>query len=93
MAQVTFQGHQVLPQGVLREAVHGTAIGMPYTESGFREMLNNSVRPVYEQRGRVRVAFPEIRVWTEDIADARYDPRTKLLAAIHGEPQRRAEWP
>ena len=67
VAQVTFQGNQVVAQGVLREAVHGTAIGMPYTESGFREMLNNSVRPVYEQRGRVRVAFPEIRA--EPVSD------------------------
>ena len=40
-----------------------------------------------------RAAFPEIRGWTEQIVDHRYDPRTKLLAAIHGEPQRRAEWP
>src|ERR1039457_70726 len=61
VAQVTFQGNQVLPQGVLREAVHGAAIGSPYTESGFRELLNNAVRPVYEQRGRVRVSFPEVR--------------------------------
>jgi hypothetical protein len=49
-------------------------------------------------RGRVllrlaRPAFPQVRPWTEDIVDARYDPRTKLLAAIYGEPQRRAEWP
>jgi hypothetical protein len=59
--------------------------------------------PVFQQapwdpsHGRVllrlaRPAFPEIRSWTEDIVDVRYDPRTKLLAAIHGEPQRRAEW-
>jgi hypothetical protein len=40
-----------------------------------------------------RPVFPEIRTWTEDIVDARYDPRTKLLAAIYGEPQRRAQWP
>jgi hypothetical protein len=40
-----------------------------------------------------RAVFPEIRAWTEQIVDHRYDPRTKLLAAIHGEPQRRAEWP
>jgi len=61
VAQVTFQGNQVVPQGVLREAVHGTAIGSPYTESGFRELLNHAVRPVYEQRGRVNVSFPEVR--------------------------------
>jgi hypothetical protein len=40
-----------------------------------------------------RPAFPEVRPWTDDIVDARYDPRTKLLAAIYGEPQRGAEWP
>lgn len=40
-----------------------------------------------------RPVFPEIRPWTEDIVDARYDPRTKLLAAIYGEPQRHAQWP
>ena len=49
-------------------------------------------------RGRVllrlaRAEFPEIRDWTEQIVDHGYDPRTKLLAAIYGEPQRRAEWP
>jgi hypothetical protein len=60
--------------------------------------------PVFQQqpwdpdRGRVvlrlaRPVFPEIQAWTEDIVDARYDPRTKLLAAIYGEPQRRAQWP
>jgi len=67
VAQVTFQGNQVVPQGVLREAVHGIAIGSPYTESGFRDLLNNAVRPVYEQRGRVRMAFTEVRA--EPVSD------------------------
>ncbi len=67
VAQVTFQGNQVLTQGVLREAVHSTAIGSPYTESTFRDLLNNAVRPLYEQRGRVRVAFPEVRA--EPVSD------------------------
>jgi hypothetical protein len=53
--------------------------------------------PWVPARGRVllrlaRTAFPEIRGWTEQIVDQRYDPRTKLLAAIYGEPQRRAGW-
>jgi outer membrane protein insertion porin family len=61
VAQVTFQGNQVISQSVLREAIHGTGVGSAYTEAGFREILNNAVRPLYEQRGRVRVAFPEIR--------------------------------
>lgn len=61
VAQVTFQGNQVLTQSALRAAVHMSGIGSPYTESGFRELLNHAVRPIYEQRGRVRVAFPEVR--------------------------------
>jgi hypothetical protein len=40
-----------------------------------------------------RAHFPEVRDWTEDIVDHRYDPRTELLAAIYGEPQRRSAWP
>ena len=55
-------------------------------------------QPWDRARGRVllrlaRASFPEVRPWTEQIVDHRYDPRTKLLAAIHGEPQRRAQWP
>jgi outer membrane protein insertion porin family len=61
VAQVTFEGNQVVPQSLLREAVHGTAIGFPYTEPHFRELLNSSVRPIYEARGRVGVAFTKIR--------------------------------
>jgi hypothetical protein len=54
--------------------------------------------PWQPARGRVllrlaRAAFPQIRAWTEDIVGPAYDPRTKLLAAIYGEPQRRGGWP
>jgi outer membrane protein insertion porin family len=62
VAQVTFEGNQVVKQTILREAVAGVAIGSPYTEIGFREVLNNAIRPIYEQRGRVRVGFPKVRV-------------------------------
>ena len=61
VAQVTFQGNHVIPQNVLREAIAGVAIGSPYTEDRFREVLNNAIRPLYETRGRVRVSFPEIK--------------------------------
>jgi outer membrane protein insertion porin family len=61
VAQVTFEGNHVIPQNVLREAIAGVAIGSPYTEDRFREVLSNAIRPLYEMRGRVRVSFPEIR--------------------------------
>lgn len=69
------------------------------TTNSFDLARRDDGNPVFQQRpwdpdhGRVvlrlaRPAFPEIWEWTEDIVDARYDPRTKLLAAIYGEPQR-----
>jgi outer membrane protein insertion porin family len=61
VAEVSFEGNQAVPQVALREAVHATAIGFPYSEKGFRELLSTVLRPVYEQRGRVRVSFPAIR--------------------------------
>jgi outer membrane protein insertion porin family len=60
VALVTFRGNTVVPQSALHDAM-GAAIGMPYTEDRFREVLYNSIRPIYEARGRVRVHFPEIR--------------------------------
>jgi len=67
VAQVTFEGNQAVPQNVLRDAISGVAIGAPYSEEHFRELLNTAVRPVYDARGRVRMAFPKIR--TEPVTD------------------------
>jgi outer membrane protein insertion porin family len=61
VSQVTFEGNKVVPQNVLREAVSGVAIGAPFTEDSFRQVLNAGVRPTYEARGRLRVSFPRIR--------------------------------
>lgn len=69
VAEVAFTGNEVVPQSALREAVHGVAIGVPYTEASFRDILNLSVRPVYEQRGRIRVSFPEVRTEPEKDVD------------------------
>jgi outer membrane protein assembly factor BamA len=60
VAQVIFEGNKVIPSTVLQNAIHGVAIGLSYTEPAFREVLQNAVRPLYEARGRIRVAFPKI---------------------------------
>lgn len=84
----------------LRHAPHIEFAG---TTISFDLARRDDGNPVFQQvpwdpaHGRVvlrlaRAVFPEIRSWTEDIVDARYDPRIKLLAAIHGEPQRCAQW-
>jgi outer membrane protein assembly factor BamA len=61
VAQVYFQGNQVVTQAILQDAFLGVAVGMPYTEDRFREALNASLRPIYEARGRIRVSFPSIK--------------------------------
>jgi outer membrane protein assembly factor BamA len=60
VADVDFTGNKVIPTGVLRQAIRGVAIGSRYTEPRFRELLETSIRPLYEARGRLRVAFPKV---------------------------------
>jgi outer membrane protein insertion porin family len=60
VAEVSFEGNQVVPSNVLMEAISGVAIGAAYSEATFRELLNNAVKPVYDARGRIRVSFPKI---------------------------------
>jgi outer membrane protein insertion porin family len=61
VALVTFEGNKAVSQDVLRDFIAGVAVGVPYTEDHFRELLNTGVRPVYEARGRLRVKFTNIR--------------------------------
>jgi len=61
VAHVRFRGNQVLNENTLWDAVSSSAVGLPYTEDSFREMLRTALRPLYETRGRVHVTFPELR--------------------------------
>jgi outer membrane protein insertion porin family len=38
------------------------AIGVPYDEARFRQLLETSVRPLYDECGRLRVTFPKLQV-------------------------------
>ncbi len=60
VAQVKFEGNQVVPTHVLLNTFAGVAYGLPYTEPGFRLLLNTSIRPIYESRGRLQVSFPKV---------------------------------
>ena len=61
VSRVTFTGNAVVQSSALENAINPVAIGLPYKEVRFRQVLENQIRPVYETRGRVRVSFPEIR--------------------------------
>ena len=66
IAHVIFTGTGDVPSGLLQTAMYAVAIGVPYQEPVFRQLLDNQARPIYEARGMLRVAFPKI-----DIAPAK----------------------
>ncbi len=65
VARVRFSGNSVVPSTALENAMNSVAVGMPYREARFRQVLDTQVRPLYDVRGRVRVAFPEIQTEQE----------------------------
>ncbi len=60
VAQVKFTGSKVLDATRLQNRIAEVAIGFPYTEEAFRGLLNTSIRPLYDARGRVAVAFTKL---------------------------------
>ena len=62
IAEVHFRGNKILPTPTLQLAVTAVAVGTEYRESYFREALANSIVPLYEARGRLKVRFPSIAV-------------------------------
>jgi len=62
IAQVAFTGNKVLASTLLQNKISEVAIGFPYTESGFRTLLDHAIRPLYDARGRVAVTFPKIMI-------------------------------
>jgi outer membrane protein assembly factor BamA len=70
VAEVSFTGNQVLTTTVLQNAIHGVAVGTIWREDRFRELLQSSLVPLYESRGRLRVKFPKVeakRLPTTDV--------------------------
>jgi outer membrane protein insertion porin family len=62
VAEVAFEGNQVIPLSMLQNAMAEAAIGAPYHEDRFRQLLDAAIRPLYDARGRIRVSFPKVTV-------------------------------
>jgi outer membrane protein insertion porin family len=60
IAEVRFEGNDALPTAMLLRALSEAAIGIAYTEPAVRLVLDASIRPLYDARGRIRVSFPKI---------------------------------
>lgn len=61
VARVRFTGNSAVASTELENAINGVAVGVPYKEARFRQVLDSQLRPLYEDHGRVRVSFPELR--------------------------------
>jgi outer membrane protein assembly factor BamA len=62
VAEVKFTGQAVIPSAALRNAINGVAIGTIFNETRFRQLLATTIKPLYEERGRLRVTFPKVTV-------------------------------
>ncbi len=62
IAEVHFTGNDVLPASSLVDSLAPAAVGVPYSDATIQELLDASVRTLYEERGRVGVTFPKIAV-------------------------------
>jgi outer membrane protein insertion porin family len=72
ISNVTFIGNKAIAAVKLQNAINDVAYGQPYTRDGFRLLLDNQIKPLYDAIGMIRVKFPEVT--TEP------DPRVKGVA-------------
>jgi len=61
IAAIHFEGNRAVATPVLEAALEKVAIGQEYTERLFHHMLESNLRPLYEDLGRLTVAFPHLK--------------------------------
>ncbi len=59
---VQFTGNKSVPGPDLRKPLAQAAIGLPYSETLFRQLIDNQTRPIYESIGRLSATFPKLTV-------------------------------
>jgi outer membrane protein insertion porin family len=60
VSDVSFAGSKAINAADLHKQISEVAFGQPYSESGFRVLLDNQIRPMYEAKGYMDVKFPKI---------------------------------
>lgn len=69
VSEVRFTGNQVLPSTLLTRALSEAAVGTAFSQVTMRALLDSTIRPLYEARGRIRVAFPKIEAVPAPLID------------------------
>jgi outer membrane protein insertion porin family len=62
IAAMRFEGNAAITSAALEAAMAKVAMGQEYTARDFRRMLELNVRPLYEDLGRLTVAFPSVKM-------------------------------
>jgi outer membrane protein insertion porin family len=60
ISEVKFTGNREMLTALLLQKLSKDAVGIPFSEPLLRRVLDSTVRPMYEEQGRIRVTFPEI---------------------------------
>jgi outer membrane protein insertion porin family len=60
VAYVTFDGSKVIDAITLHNKINEVAFGQPYSEEGFRALLESQITPLYEAKGYMRVTYPKM---------------------------------
>ncbi len=69
VAHVKFTNTGDIPVTDLQTAMYQIAVGTQYSEPMYRQLLETTVRPLYEARGHLKATFPKIE--TEPAADVK----------------------
>jgi outer membrane protein assembly factor BamA len=91
VSDVRFEGTHALSAAGLRDAVARIVVGNRYSEREFRQVLDLDVRPLYEERGYLKVDFPAIRLipsgndLSVDVQVAEGAPWTLGMIALAGD--------
>lgn len=60
IADVRFTGNREMLTSLLVQKFSKAAIGIPYSEPLLRRVLDSAIRPMYEEQGRIQIAFTQI---------------------------------
>lgn len=60
VSAVSFEGSRLISAIDLHNKISEVAFGQPFTENGFRALLESQIVPLYEAKGYMRVSFPKI---------------------------------
>jgi outer membrane protein insertion porin family len=60
VSAVSFDGSKLIAAVDLHNKISEVAFGQPFTDSGFRALLESQIVPLYEAKGFMRVTFPKI---------------------------------